>query len=153
MNRQTRILVATLLAVLAGCADAYGQTRLTRRTARVEITDAGAISITPKTGEGVSIGGGTAVKKVLSGTASLNFGATAAGACDALTVTVTGAASGDVVSLGIPATLAGADTYQHFWGYVSAANTVTVKRCNPTNATTALSDPAAATVRATVLQY
>lgn len=85
-----------------------------------------------------------------TGSASLNFGATAAGACDSLTVTVTGAASGDVVDLGIPAALASADAYQSFQGYVSAANTVTVKRCNLTNSTTALSDPAAATVKAVV---
>ncbi|HEX8685729.1 MAG TPA: hypothetical protein VF654_04480 [Pyrinomonadaceae bacterium] len=85
---------------------------------------------------------------VYKGSAALDFGATAAGSCDALTITVTGAASGDVVSLGIPAALAGADSYQEFWGYVSASNTVTVKRCNPTNSTTALSNPAAATVTA-----
>jgi hypothetical protein len=88
----------------------------------------------------------------LSGTASLNFGATAAGTCDSLTITVTGAADGNPVSIGIPAALATADTYQSFHAFVSGADTVTVKRCNLTNATTALSDPAAATVRATVLK-
>lgn len=89
---------------------------------------------------------------ILSNTALLDFGATAAGTCDSLTITVTGAADGNPVSLGIPAALATADTYQSFQGFVSAANTVTVKRCNLTNATTALSNPAAATVRATVLK-
>lgn len=92
--------------------------------------------------------GPAAFANVYKGSASLDFGATAAGSCDALTITVTGAASGDSVDLGIPAALAGSDAYQHFWGYVSAANTVTVKRCNPTNATTALSNPSAATVTA-----
>jgi hypothetical protein len=87
---------------------------------------------------------------VLSATASLDFGATAAGACDSLTVTVTGAADGDAVALGVPAALATADTYQSFQGFVSSANTVAVKRCNLTNATTALSNPAAATVSVTV---
>lgn len=87
-----------------------------------------------------------------AGSASLDFGATAAGACDALTVTVTGAADGDPVSCGIPTALAGADSYQSFWYYVSASNTVTVKRCNFTNLTTALSNPAAAIVRCTVAQ-
>lgn len=93
-----------------------------------------------------------ATLSLLSGTASLDFGATAAGTCDSLTITVTGAADGNPVSLGIPAALATADTYQSFQGFVSSANTVTVKRCNLTNATTALSNPAAATVRATVLK-
>ena len=87
---------------------------------------------------------------VYTGSASLDFGATAAGACDSLTMTVTGAASGDAVDLGLPAALAAADSYQSFDAYVSAANTVTVKRCNLTNSTTALSNPAAATVKAIV---
>jgi hypothetical protein len=46
-----------------------------------------------------------------------------------------------------------ASEYQTIQGFVSAANTVTVKRCNLTNATTPLSDAAAATVRATVLKF
>ena len=94
--------------------------------------------------------GPAAFANVYTGSASLNFGATAAGTCDSLTVTVTGAASGDSVSLGIPSALAAADAYQSFQAYVSATNTVTVKRCNLTNATTALSDPAAATVKVIV---
>jgi hypothetical protein len=89
---------------------------------------------------------------VLTATASLDFGATAAGACDSLTITVTGAADGDAVAIGVPAALATADTYQSFQGFVSSANTVTVKRCNLTNATTALTNAAAATVRATVIK-
>lgn len=93
-----------------------------------------------------------ATLSLLSATGSLDFGATAAGTCDSLTITVTGAADGNPVSLGIPAALATADTYQSFQGFVSSANTVTVKRCNLTNATTALSDPSAATVRATVFK-
>jgi hypothetical protein len=97
--------------------------------------------------------GGATLLDVLTATASLNFGATAAGACDALTITVTGAADGDAVVLGVPVALMSASEYQTIQGFVSAANTVTVKRCNLTNATTPLSDPAAATVRATVLKF
>lgn len=97
--------------------------------------------------------GGSVITKHLSSTASLDFGPTAAGTCDALTITVTGAVDGNTVYLGIPTALAGSDSYQIFWGYVSAANTVTVKRCNPINVTTALSDPVAATVRADVWQH
>src|ERR1041384_6726419 len=117
MKGRTKFIVAALIAVLAACAVVYGQTRLTRRTARVEITDAGAVSISPKSGQGVSVTGNTAVTGTLSATgaasapslnlagttlldvptntASLNCGATAAGTCDALTITVTGAADGD----------------------------------------------------------
>jgi hypothetical protein len=105
------------------------------------------------TSTGISINSGTAITGHLSGTASLDFGATAAGTCDSLTITVTGAADGDTVNLGIPTALAGSDTYQSFDGYVSSANTVTVKRCNLLNVTTALSNPAAATVRADVWKH
>ena len=94
--------------------------------------------------------GPAAFANVYTGSASLNYGATAAGACDSLTVTVTGAANGDSVSIGIPSALAAADAYQSFQAYVSSTNTVTVKRCNLTNSTTALSDPAAATVKVVV---
>lgn len=89
----------------------------------------------------------------LTGTASLDFGATAAGACDSLTITVTGAIDGDVVTLGIPNALQTSSTYQSFQGFVSAAGVVTVKRCNLTNTITSLSNPAPATVRAVVIQY
>lgn len=139
-------LVLPTLAYAAGKGLAYGG-------ATLSLTSAGNITITPKANGTVSIGGGTGIKKVLAGTASLDFGATAAGACDSLTITVTGAADGDTVALGIPTALGAADAYQDFHGFVSAADTVTIKRCNPTNATTALSNPAAATVRATVFKY
>lgn len=98
-------------------------------------------------------GAGTAITEHLSATASLDFGATAAGTCDLLTITVTGAVDGDTVVLGVPAALSASDNYQAFTGYVSAADTVTVKRCNLLNAVTALSDPAAATVRADVWRH
>jgi hypothetical protein len=138
--------VAVPVAYAAGKGLAYGG-------AAIALTSAGNITVTPKANGTVSIGGGTGIKKVLAGTGSLDFGATAAGACDSLTITITGAADGDTVALGIPTALAAADTYQSFHGFVSAPDTVTVKRCNPTNATTALSNPAAATVRATVFKY
>ena len=100
------------------------------------------------------IGTGTAITKHLSATASLDFTALAASSCETLTVTVTGAADGNVVQLGVPNALAdvdGATERTHFYGWVSAADTVSVRRCNPTAGATA--DPAAATVRASVWQY
>ncbi len=145
------LFAAVVLAVCAGVA--LAQSGIRWKTGKIQIESTGAITLLPKTGQGVSIGGGTAIKKVLAGTASLDFGATAAGACDTLTVTVTGAADGDTVALGIPDALAASSTYQSFHGWVSAANTVSVKRCNLTNSTTALANPAAATVRATVFTY
>lgn len=111
------------------------------------VTGAMAVSST------VSIGGGAAIAKVLTGTGSVDLTALAAGACETFTVTVTGAANGDSVALGIPAAAWATTEYATIQGFVSAANTVTVKRCNLTNTTTALSNPAAVTVRATVIQF
>lgn len=97
--------------------------------------------------------GGAEISKHLSATSSLNFGATAAGTCERLTMTVTGAVDGDVVTKGIPVALRESDAYQSFDAYVSAANTVTVERCNLLNAVSALSNPAAAVVRVSIDRY
>jgi hypothetical protein len=96
--------------------------------------------------------GGTryTLAKTLTATASLNFPSTIAGASATLTITVTGAADGDAVSLGVPnaaASIGGAN----FSAYVSAANTVTVKLYN-SNGITSI-DPASATFRVSVLKY
>jgi hypothetical protein len=82
----------------------------------------------------------------LHGSATLNFGSTAAGASTDLTVTVTGAADGDVVSIGVPngSTL----TNGCFTAWVSAANTVTIRFSN-NDLITAL-DPASGTFKAFV---
>jgi hypothetical protein len=71
--------------------------------------------------------GSTPLKKLLSVTATLDFGSTAAQTSTDLTVSVTGAAVGDSVSLGLPAAPP-ANTC--FTGWVSAANTVTVRLDN-----------------------
>ena len=102
----------------------------------------------------LTINGGTAVTKFLSATASLDFTALAANSCEVLTVTVTGAADGDIVDLGVPNALSdvdGATERTTFFGWVSAANTVSVRRCNVTGTVTA--DPTAATVRAGVTKF
>ena len=102
----------------------------------------------------ISVGGGTAVTKIISGTGSLDFTALAARSCEVVNITVTGAADGDVVSLGIPNALAnaeGATQHTTFTGWVSASNIVSVRRCNLTAATTV--DPARATVRAQVTKF
>lgn len=100
-----------------------------------------------------AIGGGAAIKKVLTGTASVDFTALAAGACENFNITVIGAADGDSVFVGIPAAAWATTEYATINYFVSAADTVTVKRCNLTNATTALSNPAAVTIRAAVIQF
>jgi hypothetical protein len=98
---------------------------------------------------GVTIGGGTKILKVLSASATLDFGSTIAGASTDLTITVTGAALGDTVAVGVPNGSVGANG--DFWGWVSATNTVTIRFTNPNLVTTL--DPASGTFRATVFQF
>jgi hypothetical protein len=81
-----------------------------------------------------STGSGSTVKKVISATASLDFTALAANTCEELTVAS-----------------AGTEARTTYTGFVSATNTVTVRRCNSTGSTTA--NPAAATVRVSVTQF
>jgi hypothetical protein len=113
----------------------------------------GVTGVTTMTGGAVVGSGGATVAKVLTGTGSVDFTALAAGTCENFTITVTGAANGDAVFLGIPAAAWATTEYATIQGFVSTTNTVTVKRCNLTNATTALSDPAAVTIRAAVVQF
>jgi hypothetical protein len=87
--------------------------------------------------------------KTLVNTATLDFGNTVAGAATDLTITVTGAADGDAVSIGVPngSTVANGS----YTAWVSATNTVTIRFSN-SNLVTAL-DPASGTFRAVVLKY
>ena len=87
------------------------------------------------------------VPRVLFGSASLDFGATAANTCEDLTIPVTNARDGDSVELEIPNALASA-AGTVFFKWVSANDTVTVRRCNV--GVGAASNPAAATVGALV---
>jgi len=152
--RLRNIIVTVLLVILSLSTVVYAAGyRLSYGGAVIELTSAGAVKLTPKSGQGVQVGGGTALKKVLSATAAVDFTALAAGACETFNVTVTGAADGDSVAIGVPAAGWATTEYATIEGFVSASNTVTVKRCNLTNATTALSNPASVTVRATVFQF
>jgi hypothetical protein len=87
----------------------------------------------------------------LTGTGSLDYDFSGAGiTCHTGggTITVTGAAVGDVVAIGLPAAL---QTSGLMWNaYVSATNTVTVEACDVDSGG---SNPAAATVRADVWQH
>jgi hypothetical protein len=75
----------------------------------------------------------------LTGSATLNFPSTLTLLSADLTITVTGAADGDVVSLGVPNAAVNANTSYSAW--VSAANTVTVRFNNYSAGTV---DPASA---------
>jgi hypothetical protein len=75
----------------------------------------------------------------LPGSATLNFPSTNAQSSADDTIAVTGAAVGDVVSLGVPNAAVNANTSYSAW--VSAANTVTVRFNNYSSGTV---DPASA---------
>lgn len=96
----------------------------------------------------LAVGGGAALLKTLTGTGVLDFPDTATLTDSDLTITVTGAADGDVVNLGVPngSTISGGC----FTAWVSAANTVTV-RFSCYSATS--KDPASGTFRAQVNQF
>jgi hypothetical protein len=68
-------------------------------------------------------------KRAILGSASLDFGSIATTATAELTITVLGAAAGDVVAVGPPSDL---DAGLLATAYVSAANTVTVRLYNST---------------------
>ena len=77
-------------------------------------------------------------------TASLDFGSTAQSAISTATVTVPGAQVGDIVSLGAPSTIEAGFLWS---GFVSAANTVTIRLAKITTGTV---DPAVGTWAVTV---
>jgi hypothetical protein len=112
-------------------------------TTKLTISSAGAATFTGT----VAIGSGTPIAKVVSATATLDFGNTTTLTSTDLTITVTGAAVGDSVAIGLPAA---PDANGCFTGWVSAADTVTV-RFN--NYSVGSIDPASATYRATVTQF
>jgi len=86
------------------------------------------------------------VGKNLTGSATLDFGNTVAGTVSDLTITVTGAADGDPVVLGVPAgSFPATGTFE---AWVSATNTVSVRYAN--NSLTLAQDPASGTFKVTV---
>lgn len=89
---------------------------------------------------------GRAALGFLTATAALDFPSIAAAAKADLTITVTGAAVGDAVILGLPAAPAAGLVFN---GFVSAANTVTIRASNTSSGAV---DAASATYRATVLK-
>jgi hypothetical protein len=86
-------------------------------------------------------------RQILSGSATLDFPSTAAQTSSALTITVTGAALGDCVSLGFGN--ASITTGQIFTAEVTATNTVTVIFLN---ASASAADPASAVFNVRVIK-
>jgi hypothetical protein len=95
----------------------------------------------------VAIGGGAAITKVLTASATLDFASIAAAGSEDKTITVTGAAVGDPVALSLPAAI---DAGLVFNAFVSAANTVTVRA---TNASAGAIDAASASFRVAVIHF
>lgn len=90
---------------------------------------------------------GDRIARVHTAIAALNFPSIPAQDSEQLAITVTGAAINDNVILGPPA---GIEADLTWCGFVSAADTVTVRLINPTGAAI---DPASATWRATVIGF
>jgi len=88
------------------------------------------------------------IDKTLRASSSLNFPSTAGNSNSDLTITITGAADGDIVMLGVPNSAVFANSCYTAW--VSAANTVTV-RFNNYDPITAR-DPGAATFKVSVIK-
>jgi len=89
------------------------------------------------------------LSKTLTGTGVLNFGSIASLATETLTITVTGAAIGDVVLVGIDN---GSKSTGLIFGqpWVSATNTISIEAYNSTGSAI---DPASGTFSASVIKY
>jgi hypothetical protein len=101
------------------------------------------------TNTGAIISESRSVVTKLENTATLDFANTVAGTQADLTVTVTGAVVGDIVTLGVPNGSV-ASSNVSFFAWVSASNTVTV-RFNNNNLLTAV-NPASGTFKINVLK-
>lgn len=97
--------------------------------------------------DAVSFGGGTAVTKVVTATATLNFGEIAAAGTEDKTISVPGAVTGDAVAFSLPAAINAGLVFNAF---VSAADTVTVRA---SNISAAPIDAASASFRVAVIHF
>lgn len=105
-----------------------------------------SMNLTTK-GTGTIQANGVPVATRLTNTAALNFSSVSAQSFVDLTLTVTGAATGDAVALGTPTEAVTAGIAYTAW--VSATNTVTVRAHNYTAGPL---DPASGTFRATIIR-
>ncbi len=139
-NKYSRILAMSGLFISPGTADhgSYSSQDLDT-TMPITTSNDTAMYWNPSTGQVMRT-----VDK-LTGSATLDFPSTGSGAVADLTVTVTGASVGDVVSVGVPnGSVTATATY---WGWVSATDTVTV-RFSPK----ATEDPASGTFKIKVFK-
>lgn len=114
-----------------------GYNRLTRGTALV-----GAI-----VEDSITVGGGTPITKIVSGTASVNLPSILTGATGSATFTVTGADTDDVVVINPPSLTSG---LAFAGAAVTSANTVTVYALNASGGTI---DEAAKTFRYALIKF
>lgn len=147
----TNLITATHSTGTVRIAAGGGLQKFEANTTGVDVS--GALTATGKitagdstrSNKGIYVGG-QIVNKILRASATLNFDLQSVSSQD-LTITVTGAASGDEVSIGVPAASVAASTL--FFGWVSAANTVTIRAVRTCDATP---DPASGTFKVTVIQ-
>lgn len=155
MYADTKLRVGSVATPSAMVHIAAGTTAA--NNAPLKLTVAGAsLQTTPETGAIETDANGTLyytpgasryqITTALTNTATLNFGSTLPATSAELTITVTGAAVGDAVAIGLPTA---PDANSSYTGYVSATNTVTIRFNNYS----ALSiDPASATFKAIVIK-
>ncbi len=138
-----------LLHLAAGTASANTSPLKFTSGTSLTTTEAGAMEFDGSDFYGTLTNSGTRFKiaRVLTNTASLDFGSVASLGNANLTITVTGAALGDAVAIGVPN---GAMTAGLVWDYwVSATDTVTIQVYN---STLGAIDPASGTFKATVIK-
>ncbi len=102
----------------------------------------------------VTIGGGTTITKIISNTATLNFGAIAVNTAADLTMLLSGAAIGDTVSIGVAdGVISGGVNCADitFFAWVSATDTVKIRCLN--GSAVNIANPASGTFRSTIISF
>ena len=99
-----------------------------RGVTALAISDAGTNTISWHVmNDGVDV----AANRDIATSASLSFSSLAVQSCETLTLSsITGAADGDLIVLGLPNAIANSVTNQTFDAWASGSNTVRVRRCN-----------------------
>lgn len=131
------LIYADVTEAATGSGSKYLLNLLVGGSTKLNVTNAGELTFN----------GGSTIKKVLTATATIDFTSIAAGATQEQTITVTGAATGDTVEIGLPSTF---DAGLMATAYVSAADTVKIRLFNTTAGSI---DPASATYRAKVTKF
>jgi hypothetical protein len=134
-----RKLIISLALVLVVCAFAFAQTRLRSRGASVEITSAGAVAITPFSGQSVAVTGPLTASGLITANGGVTLGTDDLLTLDGGTATATAGAatlnkqSGVITSEALTTTAAGSYTLTLTNSVASAASRVLVSVDNGTN--------------------